>query len=442
MKQLKKAAFFMALSVMALGIGGCSREKTDDSVYFLSFKPESATVWKEIAQVYEEETGVHVKILTSSDGNHDRNLKSEIAKKDAPTLFQINGPAEYSTWKNYCLDLKDTELYSWLLDKDMAVTSDGGVYGIPYVVEGYGIIYNNAIMEKYFALSDRDTSYKSMDEINNFEKFSEVVEDMTEHKDELGIKGVFASTSLAAGEDWRWQTHLSDIPVYYEYKDKGVYDSDTLDFTYEQNYRDIFDLYINNSCTDVSELSGKNVTDSMQEFARGEAAMVQNGNWAWSQIEGTDGNVVRDEDVKFFPIYTGISGEEKQGICIGTENYICVNSQASPEKQKASIDFLEWLYGSDEGKKFVTEKLGFIPPFNTFTEDEYPTNPLAQEVMRYMNDQELDTISWVFSTYPGQTFKDRLGRDLLSYSIGDISWETLVDDAKSEWEREKAADKQ
>lgn len=437
MRQTKKILSFLFIGLLLFSMTGCGKEEADNSIYFLSFKPEVATVWQEIAKEYEKETGIHVKILTSADGNHDKNLKSEIAKRDAPTLFQINGQPEYETWKNYCLDLKDTKLYSWLLDKDMAITSDSGVYGIPYVVEGYGIIYNDAIMKKYFSLSSKKTPYKSMDEINNFEKLKAVVEDMTKQKDALGISGVFASTSLASGEDWRWQTHLTNLPVYYEYKDKNIFETDTLDFTYQKQLKNIFDLYIHHSCTKPEDLGKKNVTDSMTEFALGNVAMVQNGNWAWSQITDVKGNVVKDSDVKFLPIYTGVSGEEKQGICIGTENYICVNKLASPEKQKASITFLEWLYSSKEGKQFVTQKLGFIPPFSTFTEEEYPTNPLAQEVMRYMNNSELSSVNWVFPSYPNQAFKDKLGKNLLSYCKNEMSWSALVQQTKQDWTTEK-----
>ena len=279
--------------------------------------------------------------------------KAELAKKDYPTMFQINGPIEYSEWKNYCMDLSDTKLYSWLLDKSMAVTGDDGkgVYGIPYVVEGYGIIYNNAIMEKYFALSDRSSQIKSMDEINNFAALKEVAEDMQAHKSELGIEGVFGSTSLAPGESWRWHTHLMNIPVTYELQKKNVSDLDTLDFTYSDEFKNVFDLYINNSCTAISDLKNKTVEDSMTEFAQGKVAMVQNGNWGWSQIESADGNVVSEEDAKYMPVYTGMDGEESQGLCIGTENYICINSQATDEEKQASIDFLEWLYSSKEGKR-------------------------------------------------------------------------------------------
>ena len=79
-------------------------------------------------------------------------------------------PIGYSNWKNFCLDLRDTELYTWQLDKGIAITSGDGVYGIPYVVEGYGIIYNDAIMQKYFALSSKAVSFSSMEEVDNFDK--------------------------------------------------------------------------------------------------------------------------------------------------------------------------------------------------------------------------------------------------------------------------------
>ncbi len=133
----------------------------------------------------------------------------------------------------------------------MAVTDGDGVYGIPYVVEGYGIIYNNAIMTKYFALDGAKAA--SMDEINNFAKLKEVVEDMTAKKDQLGIEGVFSSTSLKPGEDWRWQTHLANVPVFYEWRDNNV-DITTdatkdFKFQYSDNFKNIFDLYLNNSVT-------------------------------------------------------------------------------------------------------------------------------------------------------------------------------------------------
>lgn len=469
MKLKKMAAFTLAAAMAAGTLAGCSSGKQTETptgeskketeaqsteaagesakaeaagagqIYYLNFKPEVADVWTELAEKYTAETGVPMKVQTAAAGTYEQTLKSEVAKKEPPTLFQINGPIGYKSWAKYCRDLKDTYIYGHLSDKDMAVTEGDGVYGIPYVVEGYGIIYNDAIMQKYFALDGAKAA--SIDDIKSFDSLKAVVEDMQARKAELGIEGVFASTSFAPGEDWRWQTHLANLPVYYEYKDEGVSDKDALDFKYADNFKNIFDLYINNSCTDPKMVGAKTVEDSMAEFALGKVAMVQNGNWGWSQVAGVEGNTVKEEDVKFLPIYTGVSGEEKQGLCIGTENFFSINSQAKEEDQQASIDFLEWLFTSDIGKDYVTNKLGFIAPFDTFTADEQPDDPLAKEVSRYMNTSGLYSVTWNFTSFPSQTFKDDFGASLLQYAQGSKDWNAVVEDMKAEWASEKAMTK-
>lgn len=407
-------------------------------VYYLNFKPEVAEIYQKIAEAYEKETGVKLKVVTAAAGTYEQTLKSEIAKADAPVLFQINGPIGYQAWKDYTADLKDTELYKHLSNKSMAVTDGDGVYGIPYVVEGYGIIYNDAIMQKYFAMDGAKA--KSMAEINNFAKLKEVVEDMTAKKDALGIKGVFSSTSLKPGEDWRWQTHLANVPVFYEWRDNNVdiTTDATKDFKFQYNkeFQNIFDLYLNNSVSAPTLLGSKSVDDSMAEFALGQSAMVQNGNWAWGQISGVDGNVVKPEDVKFLPIYTGMPGEEKQGLSVGTENFFAINKQVSPEKQKLAADFIYWLYSSPTGKNFVTNELKFIAPFDTFAENEKPTDPLAKEIIRYLADQNLYNVAWNFVKFPNQTFKNNFGAALLQYAQGKLTWEDVNKLVVEQWKIE------
>ena len=342
---MKKAISFLTVGVMFLMtfaiFAGCTKT-SGDTIYYLNFKPEIADVYDEIAKAYREETGVKLKVVTAASGTYEQTLKSEMAKSTAPTIFQINGPRGYANWKNYCKDLKDTEIYNALADKSLAITEGEGVYGIPYATEGYGIIYNADILDKYFGLDNKKVKINSVDEIKSFADLKAVVEDMTANKEKLGIEGVFASTSLKSGEDWRWQTHLANIPVYYEFQKNNVDltgdGTKEITFEYSENFKNIFDLYINNSLTDKKLLGSKSVADSMAEFALGKCAMVQNGNWAWSQIKNVAGNKVDEEDIKFMPIYMGNKGEETQGLCIGTENFICINKNATDEQKKASAD--------------------------------------------------------------------------------------------------------
>ncbi len=409
-------------------------------LYYLNFKPEVADVYAKIADAWKAETGNTLKVVTAASGTYEQTLKSEIAKSDPPVLFQINGPVGYASWKDYTADLSGIELYKHLSDKSMAVTDGNGVYGLPYVIEGYGIIYNNAIMTKYFGLANAKAA--SMDAVNNFATLKAVADDMQARKADLGIEGVFCSTSLKPGEDWRWQTHLADLPVFYEFRDNKIDLKDpaatmTIKFQYNAEFKNIFDLYITDSDVAPTLLGSKSVDDSMSEFALGQCAMVQNGNWAWGQISGVDGNVVKPEDVKFLPIYTGMPGEEKQSICVGTENFFAINKQAPADKQKLAADFIWWLYSSPTGKKFVTNDLKFIAPFDTFTSADLPTDPLAQEVIRYVSNTNLYNVAWNFTLFPNQDFKNAFGAALLEYAQGKMQWPDVVKLFIDQWAQQK-----
>ncbi len=434
---------FPLMSIILIGVivfAACvSPAKAGGEVYYLNFKPEVADLYAKIGEAYQKETGVTLKVVTAASGTYEQTLKSEIAKADPPVLFQINGPRGYANWVDYCADLKGTELYKHLSDKSLAVTSGDGVYGIPYVVEGYGIIYNNAIMAKYFTMDGAKA--KSIEEINNFATLKAVVEDMTAKKDQLGIKGVFSATSLKPGEDWRWQTHLANVPIFYEIRDNKLDIKDPAafketKFQYAENFKNIFDLYINNSTVEPELLGSKSVDDSMAEFALGQSAMVQNGNWAWGQISGVTGNIVKPEDVKFLPIYTGMPGEEKQSISVGTENFFAINKQAPEEKQKLAADFIYWLYSSPTGKAFVTNDLKFIAPFDTFAENEKPTDPLAKSLISYMSNTDLFNVAWNFVVFPSQTFKDNFGAALLQYAQGSMDWAAVKQLMIDQWKIE------
>ena len=58
------------------------------------------------------------------------------------------------------------------------------------------------------------------------------------------------------------------------------------------------------------------------------------------------------------------------------------------------------MFSSDEGKEMVTNDLQFITPFSTFGDDEISSDPLAQEVVRYMKDDSLTTVPWELYNIP------------------------------------------
>ena len=436
---MKKALSVLLISLCLFSAFAGGSQESANEVYFLNFKPEIATVYTDIvAPAFEEETGIKLRVVTAASNQYQTTLRSEMAKSNPPVIFQVNGPVGAQAFLNDMASLDDTSFYGLLADKSMAIRNDAGlVIAVPYAVEGYGIIYNDAIMRKYFALPDKAVDINSADEIRNFETLKAVVEDMSKHLEELGIQGVFASTSMASGTDWRWQTHLFNMPLWKEMGDVlTATEAKTFDFTYNENYKALWDLYLDNSTTAKGLVSARTDSESMAEFALGQCAMVQNGNWAAAQILGESGNTVAAEDIKFLPLYMRFEDEESYGICVGTENYLAINKNASAEAQANADAFLTWLFSSETGKKIVKESLMFITPFNSFSADELPDDPLAREVNRWMNMEGISSVPWVFQGIPSEQWKSDFGGALLSYINGTMPWEDVVKICQDSWTTE------
>ncbi len=401
-------------------------------VYYLNFKPEQADQWVDLAAKYTEETGVQVDVQTAASGTYESTLKAEMAKSDAPTMFQVNGPVGLATWKDYCYDLSGSKVYGDLVSDDYALKDGDAVQGIAYVIETYGIIYNKKILNDYF--SKDYATIKSIDDLNNFNALKTVAEEIQANKDDLGVEGAFTSAGMDSSSDWRFKTHLANLPIYYEYKDKGITSTDAIEGTYLDNYKNIWDLYINNATCEPSMISSKTGEDAASEFALGEAVFYQNGTWAYNDIKD---NEVADEDLGMLPIYIGATGEENQGLCTGSENYWCVNAKADPADIQATLDFMAWVVESDEGREALAQEMGFVTPFSTF-DDYLPENPLVQANDEYTKAGKT-AVSWNFTTMPSENWKNGVGSALLEYAQGTGDWDAVKTAFVDGWATEYAA---
>ena len=436
MKNLKKITALGLSAAMVMSMVPATLASADEEtgkVYYLNFKPEQATQWEDLAAKYTDETGVQVDVVTAASGTYESTLKSEMAKAEAPTLFQVNGPVGLATWKDYCYDLKDSEVYKHLKSDDFALKNDdGSVQGIAYVIETYGLIYNKKLLNDYMATDGAVIS--SVDELNNFETLKAVADDIQAKKDDLGIEGAFASTGFDSSSDWRFKTHLANLPIYYEYKADGINSTDAIKGTYLDNYKQIFDLYITDSTCEPTVLSSKTGEDAASEFALGEAVFYQNGTWAYNDIKD---NEVADEDLGMLPIYIGVEGEENQGLCTGSENYWCVNNKASEADIQATLDFMNWVISSDEGRTSLSQDMGFVTPFDTFTEEYQAQNPLVTAANEYI-DAGKESVAWCFTTMPSENWKNGVGSALLEYAQGTGDWDAVKTAFVDGWATEYA----
>ena len=433
MKKKKVLSIVLAAAMAAGLMAGCGSdsgsekggsEEAKGKVYYLNFKPEADEYWQELAETYTDETGVPVTVLTAASGEYEKTLKSEMAKTDAPTLFQVNGPVGLASWKDYCYDLSGSDIAGELTDDSFALMDGDKMAGIAYVVENYGIIYNKALLE--------EAGYTA-DDITDFDSFKAVVEDITARKDDLGFSA-FTSAGMDGSSDWRFKTHLANLPIYYEYKDEGIDTTDAIKGTYLDNYRQIWDLYINNATCAPTEISTKTADDATADFVTEEAVFYQNGTWEYNNIAD-----VGDENLGILPIYIGVEGEENQGVCTGTENYWCVNSKASEDDIQATLDFMNWCVTSDEGVEAMCSDMGFVIPFPANLES---TNTLVNEANKYMEEGKTP-VTWCFSTMPSEEWKNGVGSALTAYAADqtDANWDAVVSAFVDGWAAEAAAAK-
>ncbi|MBQ4128203.1 MAG: ABC transporter substrate-binding protein [Ruminococcus sp.] len=433
-KRKRIVALALVLCLMCTLFCSCATDDENASggtkarVYYLNFKPEQSEDWEKLATTYFEQTGVEVSVVTAASDTYESTLKSEMVKTDAPTLFQVNGPVGLKNWKDCCYDLSKSTLYANLKSDDFALKGEGSqVLAIAYAIETYGIIYNKELLNNYIETDKAVIS--SPEEINNFETLKAVAEDIQSKREELGIKGAFTSAGMDASSDWRFKTHLANVPIYYEYLDEGVKSSDAIKGTYLENYKNIWDLYINNSTVEPSQLLSKTDEDAVSEFALGEAVFYQNGTWIYDDIKGYE---VDDEDIGILPIYIGVEGEENQGLCTGSENYWCVNKNASSEDIEATLTFLDWVITSEQGKTAISQDMGFVTPFSTFTDEYVADNPLLKAANDYIA-QGKTPVAWTFTTMPSEQWKDDVGSALLKYAQGTQEWSAVEDAFVGGW---------
>ena len=392
-------------------------------VYYLNFKPEQDEAWQDLAAKYTEETGVPVTVVTAASGQYETTLMSEMAKSDAPTLFQVNGPVGLASWKDYCYDLSGSKIAGELTSDSYALKDGDATLGIGYVIESYGLITNKTLLEK--------AGY-SVDDIKSFADLKKVAEDITARKDELGF-AAFTSAGMDGSSDWRYKTHLANLPIYFEYQADGINNTDAIKGTYLDNYKDIFDLYINNSTCDPAELAGKTGDDSRNEFLNKEAVFFQNGSWEYNNLVGED-KPFTDDDLTMLPIYIGVGDEANQGLCTGTENYWCVNKEASAEDIQATLDFMYWCVTSEEGTTAMANDMGFVIPFKKAVESPN----LFVKVDNAMTAAGKTPVAWNFSTMPSENWKNGVGSALTAYAAGTGTWDAVVTAFVDGWATEAA----
>ena len=408
---MKKILAMLLAVVMVMGLASFACAEETGSVYYLNFKPEANDALLELAALYTSETGVPVKVVTAASGTYSDTLTAEMAKSEAPTIFNIGNKSGLNDWDSYALDLTGTALAGELTTDEFNLYNDAGeLKAIGHCFESYGIIVNKALLEQ---------AGHSVEEITDFASLKAVADDIHARAAELGFDA-FSAPGLDGSSSWRFSGHLVSIPLAYEFAEDNITEKPaTIKGTYMDNFRNIWDLYITDTAADAKTLSSGTGDESKAEFLEGKAAFYQNGTWEFASL-----NEAGMTDICMIPIYCGVEGEEKAGLCSGTENCWAVNSQVSEANQKASLDFLYWLVTDDVAAQKMVDILGALP---------FKAAPASTNVFLANGNDLLAAgnynVSWAFNHTPNvDSWRATVVTALAKYSADqtDANWAEVV----------------
>ena len=414
---MKKTLALILAAVMALSLVACAKTPANSgteakgSVYYLNFKPEADKAWQDLAKTYTEQTGVEVKVLTAASGQYDTMLTSELDKSAPPTMFQVGNQGAVNSYGDFCYPLDNTDVMKEMTTQDFNLkNANGETVSIGYCYEAFGIIVNKALLKQ--------AGYEISD-ITNFETLKKVADDIHSRAAELGFDA-FSSAGLEGSSSWRFSGHLANMPLYYEFRDDGVTAQPaTITGAYLENFKNIWDLYTTDSATTGAALATATGDESEAEFGEGKAAFYQNGTWEYSNLTGTFG--MDPADLAMIPIYCGVDGEEKAGLCAGTENCWAINNESSEEDIQATIDFLVWVVTSDEGTTMLAQEFGPCP----FKDAKDPENVFFQDANKYTAEGNY-VVTWAFNWTPAvDDWRAAVVDALTQYTAGTGDWSAV-----------------
>ena len=407
---MKKTIAILLALVLVVGLfAGCGKKAAAGSVYYLNFKPEADEAWQALAKTYTEKTGVKVTVVTAASGTYADTLTAELDKSEAPTMFQAGNQGAIDTFGDWCLDLRDTDVYKEMTtDAFNLKGTDGAVLSIGYCYESYGIIVNKALLKQ--------AGYELTD-IKDFASLKAAADDIHARAAELGFDA-FTSAGLDVTSSWRFSGHLFNMPLFYQARDNGwTSQPSAITADYLDNFKAIWDLYTTDSATTGAALTTATGDQAKAEFGKGEAVFYQNGTWEYANLTGEKFGM-NPADLAMIPIYCGVAGEEKTGLCSGTENCWAVNKKASEADQKATLDFMKWVVTSDEGTTMLAEQFGPCPFKNAKT----PENVFCADANKLIADGNY-SVTWAFNWTPGvDDFRSAVVDALTQYTSGTGDW--------------------
>lgn len=407
MKKRKIVSLVLATVLGAsMVLGGCGSKGGSDAsntegasgeskgkITIFQQKTEIYDQLKELAKDYEKETGVEVEVWQISGDDYYQNLKTYMSSESGPTVFSLSSSTEIAEMSAYLEDLSDLSFLDKIND-DLIAKSDDKTVGVPMTAEGFGLVYNKNLI--------------SEDQINTTDALVQTIKDATADG-ETGL-GLSQEAYFLIGQILNTPFALQDDPAQFcqDVYDGKVNIADVKEF---QELGQIFEAIKENQKNPL-EVS---YDDNCGDFETGKTEMIHQGNWCYSLFSSYD----VDFDMGIAPL--PIAGNKS--IAVGVPSVWCVNTDASDSDKQLAKDFLNWLYTSETGADYLTNKFGFIPVVDGMEADNL--DPLSQAVSDAI--AEGNIIPWTFNEeWPAGIITTYLVQNAEEYFSSDMTTDEFL----------------
>lgn len=414
---MKRVLMVLMVSLIVLGsvFASAAPEKSKVTVEIFQAKVEIKDQLESVAAKYmSKNPDVTINVTTVGGGEDWKaSLQAKFLSGNAPDVFVVSGPQDCVDWLSKLADLSGTKCAANAYDTALAdVTIDGKVYGVPFNMEGFGLIYNKGIFEK----ANIDAA-----SINTWADLVAAVETLDSKKAELGLDAVFAQN---CSQYQALSNMAATIFLSPELKSgKNTLEAKNLDFTYGSEFKAYIDLLQKYGIQ--PSLSVTYADQVSKYFCLGKVAIIPQGNWIYNTVKGMDENLAANMGVMGVPVdAAGI-----KDVYVNVPYYWVVNKESDAAVIKAATEFLDWLYTSDEGKDCVINELSFLPAYKGF--ENYKVNdPLSQDIYDYY--AAGDSIPFIYNSYPAG-FASEFADYIQAYIGGSIDWNTVISNAQASW---------
>ena len=387
MRKKKLLSLGIALVMIeGLAAGGCSQKgsgSTSDSsgakeqessepveLEFLFGDPNRTEIFSRIVEDFNNsQDGVHV-TFNATGTNHLEELMTRLAADDAPDLTSQLQGFELASYVDagYIKDIKNEPFMKYIRDTELdTVTIEDGVYGIPMDTQAWGVFYNKELFEKA-GISDVPVTVSELKDCVEKLKASGITPFAAGYATEwtigqflgYGASSILTPAAVALGDDYK--------------KGNWTFDQPGIDQAF-----DVLDLVADNT---QDRPFDTDVSGQYAAFAKGDAAMMLQGNWSILQIRELN------PDIKMGMFPLPIS-EDKEALLFPKQYGFVINvlaaSEEDPAKAEAINQFMEYFLNPENGGGYYYDEIG-VPTANAVAVPELDE---ASEILQtYLQDEK------------------------------------------------------